>query len=157
MSDSFDPKNHEVAPPRGFGDLTVGEVFNLPSRTVTESHFAAFQMLSGDNHPIHYDREYCARRGHKDLLAHGLQVLCFSASGAGAFPHVVGDSLIAFVEMTAQFKAGVYIGDTLYPALEIIGLTRQNTTGIVEMLSVIRNQEGTIVLDGTQKYLLKLK
>jgi acyl dehydratase len=25
-------------------------------------------MASGDNHPIHYDREYCKARGHRDLL-----------------------------------------------------------------------------------------
>ena len=48
---------------RGFDDLKVGEVYRSPSRTVTEAHFAAFQVISGDNHPIHYDIEFCARMG----------------------------------------------------------------------------------------------
>jgi len=55
----FDPKTHNVTARRGFADLKVGEVYRNPSRTVTEAHFAAFQALSGDNHPIHYDIEYC--------------------------------------------------------------------------------------------------
>jgi acyl dehydratase len=38
----------------------------IPSRTITEALFAAFQTASADNHPIHYDREYCRRRGHPD-------------------------------------------------------------------------------------------
>ncbi len=52
---------------------------------VTEAHFAAFQTVSADNHPIHYDVEYCRERGHPGLLAHGFQVLCFTAAGASNF------------------------------------------------------------------------
>ena len=47
--------------------------------------FAAFQAVSLDNHPIHYDVEYCQALGHPGPLAHGLQVLCFTAAGAGLF------------------------------------------------------------------------
>ena len=56
---------------RGFEDLVIGDTFPIPSRTMTEALFAAFQTASADNHPIHYDREYCRRRNHPDLLAHG--------------------------------------------------------------------------------------
>ena len=31
---------------RTFDDLMVGEVFRNPSRTVTDAHFAAFQVIS---------------------------------------------------------------------------------------------------------------
>jgi len=67
---------------RSFTDLHIGEEFSMPSRTVTEAHFSLFQALSGDNHPIHYDRDYCKRQGHRDLLAHGFQVIAFTAAGA---------------------------------------------------------------------------
>ena len=70
----FDPKTFRVAEPRAFDDLKGGETFRTPSRTVTEAHFAAFQVLSGDNHPIHYDVEYCKAQGHRGLLAHGAQI-----------------------------------------------------------------------------------
>ena len=78
---AFDPKTFNVTEQRSFADLKVGEVFRSPSRTVTEAHFAAFQMLSGDNHPIHYDIEYCKARGLRGMLAHGFQVLCFLGGG----------------------------------------------------------------------------
>ncbi len=89
MNGAFDPKHFAAAEPRRFEDLRAGEIFRNPSRTVTAAHFSAFQLLSGDNHPIHYDREYCRAHGHPDMLAHGLQVLAFTAAGAGSFPHVV--------------------------------------------------------------------
>ena len=151
----FDPKTHNVTERRGFDDLKVGEVYRSPSRTVTEAHFAAFQVLSGDNHPIHYDIEYCKARGLHGLLAHGFQVLAFSAAGAGTFPHLIGDSLIGFIEQSSKFLKGVHVGDTLYPAHIITALIPQRTTGVVVMAATIHNQNGELVLTGEHKYLLR--
>ena len=134
----------------------MGEVFRLPSRTVTDANFAAFQTVSVDNHPIHYDAEYCRRLGHPGPLAHGLQVLCFTAAGAGLFPHVIGERLIGFIEASAKFLKPVYAGDTLYPALEISELIRQRSTGVVVMRASVHNQKRELVLDGAHKYLKKL-
>ena len=151
----FDPARHGLAPTRWFEDFAVGERFPLPSRTVTEAHFAAFQLLSGDNHPIHYDVEFCRARGLKDMLAHGLQVLCFTAAGAGQFPHQVDQSLVAFLELSASFRRPVYPGDTLYPLLTVSALKAQRTTGVLTMRATIHNQARELVLEGEQKYLLR--
>ena len=154
--DDFRPDTFFVVPLRSFEELRVGEIFRNPSRTITEANFAAFQTVSLDNHPIHYDDEYCKRLGHKAPLAHGLQVLAFTAAGAGLFPHVIGEALIGFVEVSAKFLKGVYPGDTLYPALKITELTKQRTTGLVTMRATVHNQKSELVLDGTHKYLLRL-
>jgi acyl dehydratase len=152
---TFDPVAHLCAKQRWFEDFHVGERYILPSRTVTSANFAAFQIVSGDNHPIHYDIEYCRKRGLGGLLAHGLQVMCFTAAGAGAFPHEVSDSLVAFLEQSSRFLAGVIDGDTLYPALEIIELTPQRSTGVIVMRATVHNQKRELVLDGVHKYLVK--
>lgn len=157
MSDEpFDPEAHRVVPLRSFHELTVGEIFRAPSRTLDAGNFAAFQTVSLDNHPIHYDVEYCRKLGYPAPLAHGLQVLAFTAAGAGLFPHVIGEKLIGFIEVTAKFLKGVFPGDTLYPALTITALTEQRTTGIVAMRATIHNQKRELVLDGEHKYLLRL-
>jgi acyl dehydratase len=156
VSDGFSASGHRVVPLRGFAELRVGEIFRNPSRTLTAANFAAFQTVSLDNHPIHYDDEYCKRLGHPAPLAHGLQVLAFTAAGAGLFPHVIGEALIGFVEVSAKFLKGVYPGDTLYPALEIAELKAQRTTGLVTMRATVHNQKRELVLDGTHKYLLRL-
>lgn len=157
MPERFDAAAHRVVPQRNFEDLVVGEKFALPSRTLTEAHFAAFQTVSADNHPIHYDREYCRTHGHADLLAHGLQVLSLTAAGAGLFPHAIGDALVGFVEVQAKFLKAVYAGDTLYPALVVTELKPQRTTGLVTMAATVHNQQGELVLDGRHVYLLRLK
>src|SRR5580698_5128935 len=152
----FEPERHRVAELRGFSELRVGEIFRAPSRTLGDANFAAFQTVSLDNHPIHYDVEYCRRQGLKAPLAHGLQVLAFTAAGAGLFPHVIGESLIGFIDVSAKFLKPVFPGDTLYPALTITELTPQRTTGVVAMRATVHNQKSELVLDGVHRYLMKL-
>lgn len=146
---------HQLQPQRWFEDFTVGEEFLIPSRTMTEALFSAFQLASADNHPSHYDIEYCRSRGMPSLLAHGFQTLIQTAAGAGQFPHMVEDALIAFLEQGSRFTAPVYVGDTLYPRLSVAELLAQNTTGVITLNSIVRNQRQQVVLEGWQKYLLK--
>jgi acyl dehydratase len=153
-SPPFNPLDHRLCPQRWFEDFSTGERFLLPSRTMTEALFAAFQLASGDNHPVHYDLEYCRRRGMPHMLAHGFQVLVQTASGAGMFPHMVEDSLKAFISQSSRFLAPVYVGDTLYGALEVIGVKPGRTTGVLTLKSTVHNQRSECVMDGEQAYLL---
>ena len=155
MSQPFDPARHRLAPTRWFEDFKLGEVFPLPSRTMTDALFAAFQLASGDNHPIHYDAHYCQRNGHPGLLAHGMQVFIQTAAGAGMFPHTVDDSIVAFMEASCRFLAPVYAGDTVYPNLEIVALYPQTTTGVLTLKATVNEQDGVLVLEGQQKYVIR--
>jgi len=155
-AEGVDPTAHRLTTEsRFFEDFTPGERFNLPARTVSEAHFLAFQAASGDNHPIHYDRRYCQAHGHRDLLAHGYQVLIQTAAGAGLFPHLVEESLMGFIEQSSRFLAPVYAGDTLYASLEVAEMVSQRSTGVLTLRSEVRNQDGTLVMEGDQKYLLR--
>ena len=140
---------------RYFEDFIIGEIYNLPSRTQTSGIFSMFQGTSGDNDPIHYDREFCIKKGHKNMLAHGIQVLSQTAAGAGTFPSEVRESLIGMIEISGKFLKAVYLNDTLYPSLKITRLTPQNTTGIIFMKATVKNQNGIIVFEGQHKYLIK--
>ena len=147
--------NHELCEQRYFEDFIVGERFNIPSRTMTEALFAAFQLASGDNHPIHYDVEYCRSRGMPHMLAHGFQVLIQTAAGAGLFPHMVEKSLKAFIEQSSQFLLPVYVGDTVYPSLIVNEMLPNNTTGVLVLRSEVKNQRDELVMIGQHKYLLR--
>src|SRR5204863_8688327 len=87
--------------------------------------------------------------------ANGFPVLCFTAAGAGTFAHVIGDSLIAFIEQSSKFLKPVYPGDTLYPSLAVAALQPQRTTGVVTVAVTVHNQKNELVLTGEQKYLLR--
>lgn len=155
MTESIDPQSLRFSEPHYFEDFAVGARYYLPSRTMTEGVFAAFQAASGDNHPIHYDRHWCRARGHRDLLAHGFQVAIQACIGAGVLAHLMSESLIGFLEQSSRFLKPVYCGDTLYPAVEIAGLKPQRTTGVMTCRVTVLNQEGVMVMEGEQKYLLR--
>ena len=152
---TFDPRNHRMCPTRYLEDFTVGEKFILPSRTMTDALFAAFQLASGDNHPVHYDVEYCRARGMPNMLAHGFQVLAQTCGGAGMFAHMVEDSLKGFIEQSSRFLGMVFVGDTLYVTLQVTDIVPNRSTGVLTLKSTVHNQRSELVMDGLQKYLLK--
>jgi len=152
----FDPLAHRMVPEqRYFEDFRLGERFVLPSRTMTEAVFLAFQAASGDTHPIHYDAEFCRSRGMPGLLAHGFQTLIHTAPGAGLFPFLTEESLIGFLDQSSRFLKPVFAGDTIYPALEIDELTPNQNTGVVGLRSTVHNQRRELVLEGRQRFLLR--
>ena len=152
---AFDPLNFQMCEQRYYDDFVLGEVFRLSSRTMTDAIFSAFQLASGDNHPIHYDVEYCRALGMPHMLAHGFQVAIQTSAGAGLFPHMTEVSLKAFIEQSSRFLRPVYVGDTLYSALEVSDLAPGRTTGVLTMKSTVYNQKSELVMDGIQKYLLR--
>lgn len=155
--DRFDPFSHTLVETKGFEDLKIGDKFPIPSRTIGDANFAAFQLASGDNHPIHYDEEYCKALGYSGMLAHGFQVLIQATPGAGLFPHVLGENMIAFIEQSSKFLAPLICGDTVYPNLEITNLEAKRTTGVVTVRATVHNQRKELLMEGEQKFLVKLK
>src|SRR5271170_4012053 len=122
---NFDPADFAIVPPRRFQDLRVGDVFRAPSRTLTDAHAAAFQTVSADNHPIHYDVEYARRHGHIAPVVHGLQIFAFTAPGATLFPQYIGDVFVAFTSASCKFlKLIFYTSDPSTPLKRLISLDR---------------------------------
>jgi len=152
---AFNPEDFAIVKARTFDELVIGEVFRAPSRTLTDAHASAFQTVSCDNHPIHYDAEYAKRYGHEAPVVHGLQVLAFTAPGATLLPHYFGNIFISFLELSCSFLKEVHSGDTLYSSLTITDLTPQGDKGVVTTKVTIYNQKSELVLEGKHKYLLK--
>ena len=137
-------------------DFRIGERFDAPSRTLTDAHFLFFAGLTGDNHPIHYDDEYA--RAHVPggkRLAHGLLLAGLTALGAGALAPHVHDSMIAFLEQRSRFRAPAFIGDTLYPSLQVSEVIPKEGRGVLKLRAVITNQRGETVLEGEHVYLVR--
>ncbi|GAA4154091.1 MaoC family dehydratase [Chryseobacterium ginsenosidimutans] len=152
---AFNPEDFAIVKARTFDELVIGEVFRAPSRTLTDAHASAFQTVSCDNHPIHYDAEYAKRYGHEAPVVHGLQVLAFTAPGATLLPHYFGNVFISFLELSCSFLKEVHARDTLYSSLTITDLTPQEDKGVVTTKVTIYNQKSELVLEGQHKYLLK--
>ena len=138
-----------------FEDFVLGEIFSIPSKTLTESHFLLFAAVTGDNHPIHYDREYCRARGFPERLAHGYLITVQTVLGASSLSHSLQESIVAFLEQSSRFLKPVFVGDTLQPQLAVQELVPRRTTGLVKMCATVRNQHNELVLEGQHSYIVK--
>src|SRR5947199_7964347 len=57
---------------RYFEEIEVGEEFESPGRTVTETEFVLFAGLSGDYNVLHTDAEFMKKSIFGERIAHGL-------------------------------------------------------------------------------------
>ena len=89
------------------------------------------------------------------MLAHGFHILALTCGGASQFPHELGESLVAFIDQSSRFLKPLFAGDTVYPLLEITELIPQRTTGIVVKRTTVHNQRGELLMEGTQKVLVR--
>ena len=139
---------------RYFDDFRVGDRFRSPSRTLTDAHFLFFAGTTGDNHPIHYDDEYAKGTRFGRRLAHGLLLMSLTAVGASTLALQIEESIVAFVEQSCRFLAPAFIGDTILPEHEVVGLDRRRSAGLVTLRVTLTNQRGETVLEGQHRYLI---
>ena len=137
-----------------FEDFAVGDRFGSPGKTLTDAHFMFFAGMTGDAHPIHYDDEYARKHRFGRRLAHGLLLTSMTAVGASTLAPLIEDSIVAFVEQTTRFLGPAFVGDTITPAHEIVGLERKRSAGLLTLRVTLTNQRGETILDGQHRYLI---
>lgn len=141
-----------------FEDLEVGKSFDIPSKTITDTHFVLFSGLTGDFHPIHMDEEYAkAETDFGRRVAHGTMISMFTVTGASELSKHLHESSIAFLEHTNRFQSPVFEGDTIYPSLTIIEKEDKGGKGIVVLESTVHSQDDELVLEGELKLLVKAR
>ena len=82
--------------------IKVGEVFDGPSKTLTDAHFLLFSGVTGDVHPVHYDVEYAKQSRFGKPVAHGLLLNSLVALGSAAFVIAVLATAALFAFLRGQ-------------------------------------------------------
>jgi hypothetical protein len=67
--------------------------------------------------------------------------------------YLIEKSLIGFLDQSRRLLKPVFVGDTLYPVLEVDEPAPNRSTGVVGLASIVHNQPGEGVLEGRQRYL----
>jgi acyl dehydratase len=138
-------------------DFRAGQVYPGQSRTLDEPAFGMFARMTGDAHPIHYDRAYAMKTRFGERVAHGLLLMSVTALGATPLSARLEESMVAFVEQDAKFLKAVLIGETVRTELEVeeVRPTRSPAQGVVRFAVRVLNAAGEAVLAGHHTYLIK--
>ena len=122
--------------------LQIGEKATL-TRTITDAMVVAYADLVGDHNPVHLDEAFAATTRFGRRIAHGMLV-------AGLISTVIASDLpgpgSVYLAQTLEFKAPVYLGDTITVTLEVVKVREDKP--IVTLTTVCTNQDGVTVIEG---------
>jgi 3-hydroxybutyryl-CoA dehydratase len=139
----------------GFDELSVGDEWESPRRTVTEADVVNFAGVSGDFNPIHMDHETAATGPFRRPIAHGLLGLAIASGLGTSSPRV---DTLAFLAITEwKFLQPIFFGDTLRVLTRVDALEPKSRgrRGIVTWRRRIVNQHGATVQEGTVQTLVR--
>jgi acyl dehydratase len=133
---------------RYFDDIPLGEEYESPGRTVTESDIVLFAGLSGDYNVLHTDAEFMKQTMFGERIAHGL--LCLAIQ-SGLFNRATTEyATLGLGGLRWKFKAPVKIGDTIRLRAKVTAKKNlaKHDRGLVTLERTIVNQRDEVVQQG---------
>ena len=140
-----------------FDDLHIGDEWESPRRTITQTEIVLFAGLSGDFNPIHMDHSSAERGAFGRPIAHGLLGLAIASGLMSQAPRV--DTLAFLGILEWKFHHPIFPGDTIHglsrvEALEPRGNGRR---GLVTWHRGIFNQDGRLVQEGRTQTIVRAR
>ena len=115
-------------------------------KTITSEMMLDFFNLTGDENPLHVDKEFAAKRGFDSCVVYGMLTASLISTLGGCY--LPGKNcLIQGVEI--KFSNPVFVGDTLYVEGEVSKVDLD--LRYVEIKVSIKNQDSVKVLRGLLK------
>ena len=141
---------------RYFEDFNLGDVYeHRPGRTISEADNTWFTLLTMNQHPLHFDREYSRNTEFGQPVVNSALTLSIVT---GMSVSDVSQKAIANLGWTdIRMPAPVFIGDTLYAESEVLEKRESKsrpTQGIVSVETRAHKQDSTLVMRYTRTILV---
>ncbi len=129
-------------------DFNVGDVYeHRPGRSITETDNTWFTLLTMNQHPLHFDREYGAKSEFGQVLVNS----CLTISlVTGMSVSDISQKTVANLGWDKVRLTGpVFVGDTIYAESKVLSIRESKSRpnqGIVTVETVGKKQDGTQVI-----------
>lgn len=140
-----------------FEDFEEGMEFFTLGRTMTEADIVNFSGFTGDFNPLHTDVEYASKSMFGERIAHGMCGFSM-ATGLLVRLNLFEGTIVAFYGIDEwRFRTPIKIGDTIHVVAEVAEKeeSKKEGRGFVAFRVDVRNQEGTSVMGGMVKVIVK--
>lgn len=126
-----------------YDQISVGDSASF-TKTIGESDVYLFAGITGDMNPAHVDAVSAAEGMFKQRIAHGMLTASFISTVLAM--QLPGPGTI-YLGQEVQFRAPVFIGDTITARVEVIEKLEQRKW--VKLKTTVTNQDGKLVVDGS--------
>lgn len=123
----------------------IDDTFNQQFK-ISEELVSNFVKLSNDRNPLHTIDEFAIDKGFKSRVVQGNLQNCFISFFIGG---CLPSKNVMILSQTIKFKKPVYIDDTLYLKVKIIGIFE--SVGLIEFDFKFINQLDRIISNGIIK------
>lgn len=143
---------------RYYEELNVGDSWETPRRTITETDIVMFTALTGDCNPIHTDEEFAKSTRFGGRILHGPAAFAI-ATGLESRLGIKEGTAVAFLGMTWDLKGIIQPGDTIHVRQRVASKreTKKPSTGIVNFHVQLVNQRNEVVHEGEWKVMMSRK
>jgi acyl dehydratase len=129
-------------------DFVVGDVYeHRPGRTINEADNTWFTLLTMNQHPLHFDREYAASSEFGRVLVN--TCLTLSIVTGMSVSDVSQKTVANLGWREVKLTGPVFIGDTLYAESEVLAIRESRSRpqqGIVSIRTRGLKQDGSEVI-----------
>jgi acyl dehydratase len=129
-------------------DFVVGDVYeHRPGRTISETDNTWFTLLTMNQHPLHFDREYAASSEFGQILVNSC--LTLSVVTGMSVSDVSQKTVANLGWREVKLTGPVFIGDTLYAESEVLEIRESRSRpqqGIVTIRTRGLKQGGSEVI-----------
>lgn len=131
-------------------DFTRGDVYETPSRTLTDADIVSFAALTGDHNPLHTDEVFAAKSMFGGRIAHG-PMLVGMAFGLLSRLDLIDGTILALKAIEWSFDAPLRAGDEVHVrarVTEVKPSRRHEDRGTVGLGIDIVRHDGVIAQTG---------
>jgi 3-hydroxybutyryl-CoA dehydratase len=140
-----------------FDDLVVGDEWESPRRTLTETDVVLFAGLSGDFNPLHVDHSASRNSPFGRPVAHGLLGMAIATGLISHAPRVDTIAFLAILEW--KFLHPIAFGDTIRAVSKVESLAAHASgrRGIVTWHRRVFNQDAVLIQEGRTQTLVRAR
>ena len=123
-------------------EVSIGQKASR-SITLTEEHVRKYSEITGDENPLHFDKDFAAKTKFKRLVVQG--GLTTGLLHALVAMDMLGPGTV-FLSQNWKFTAPVFIGDTITAEAEVLSVHKSKP--VTQLKIEVRRQDGEVVLEG---------
>jgi acyl dehydratase len=145
-------------PGKFFDDFVVGEEYETPTRTLTETDVVLFAAMSGDYNELHTSEAFGKTTQFGKRIGHGLLGLAVS-HGLFFRLGLVEGTAIAFLGIDSwKFEAPFFLGDTIRVKVRVAEKTPSRSKpdrGVIRFFFQVLKEDQTVIQSGFKTIMIR--